>query len=132
MAQRIPCYICSNALIPRLMPRIHGEAIIIKRDIAIARRDVAGRPPLAITPETRICNNCNISIFQEIQILDNDPECLRLNVLSQTSSVSCLVCSGYNTHTLTPECRGYVFIKKEIYIPRRHICCNVHLDERSF
>lgn len=133
MAQRIPCYICPNALIPRLMPRIHGEANIIKRDIAIARRDAAGRPPLAVTPETRICNNCNISIFQEIQILDNDPDCLRLNVLSQTSSVSCLVCNGYNnTHTLTPECRAYVFIKKNIYIPRRHICCNAHLDERSF
>ena len=132
MAQRLPCYICPNALIPRVMPRIYGEANIIKRDIAIARRDEAGRPPLAITPETRICNNCNISINQEIQILENDPNCLRLNVLSQTSNVSCLVCNGYNnTHTLTPECRAHVFIKKNIYIPRRYICCNDHLDDKS-
>ena len=38
-----------------------------KRELAIARRDVANREPLEITEETRICVNCNISIIREIK-----------------------------------------------------------------
>ena len=133
MAQRIPCFICPQSLIPRVMVRIFGEENNVKCDIAITRRDEAGRPALGITPDTRICNNCNISITQEIHILQNDPNSMRLNVLSQTSSKTCLICNCQNdTHRLTSECRAYIFIKKNIYIPMRYVSCYNHLDERGF
>lgn len=133
MAQRIPCFICPNALIPRVMVHIHGEEHAIKRDIAINRRDEAGRPAINITPETRICNNCNRSINEEIRILENDPDCLRLNVYSRAYSQSCVLCNRQNDiHRLTLECRAYIFIKKNVYIPTRYLSCNDHLDERGF
>lgn len=116
------------------MVRIHGEGNIIKRDIAINRRDEARRPAVNITPDTRICNNCNISIDREIGMLENDPDCTRLNVLTLlVSSKCCLLCGReYDTHRLTLECRAYIFIKKNIFIPKRHVSCDNHLDERGF
>ena len=133
MAQRMPCFICPNSFRPQQMSRIHGDENLVKRDIALARRDEANRPAINITPETRICNICNMSISREIQALENDPDCLRLNLLTQTSSKTCLVCNRENdTHRLTRECRAFIFIKNNIYIPPRYVSCNDYLDERSF
>lgn len=80
-----------------------------------------------------MCNNCNISIHREIQTLQNDPQCLRLNILPQTSSATCLVCDGRNDiHRLTLECRVNIFVKRNMYVPNKYVCCNHHLDERGF
>ena len=43
MAQRMPCFICPNSLIPRVIVHIYGEENNLKRDIAIRRRDEAER-----------------------------------------------------------------------------------------
>ena len=133
MAQRMPCFICTNSLIPKVMVRIFGEKNNLKRDIAIRRRDEAERPAMIVTPETRICNNCNISITREMRVLDDDPNCLRLNVLSQTSSNTCLVCNHQNNlHLLTLECKTFIFIHKNIYVQKKTKSCYDHLDERGF
>ncbi|XP_058806543.1 uncharacterized protein LOC131672967 [Phymastichus coffea] len=130
---RHECYTCENRQIPRVMAFICGDENAIVCEIAIARRDENGRPPAEVTPDTRVCNNCIVTIRREIEILANDPQCLRLNVLSQTSSQTCLVCNGINDiHRLTLECRVDIFVKRNIYIPRTHVCCRLHLDERGW
>lgn len=130
---RIECYICNTRLIPRVMVRLGGvDNNILRQEIAINRRDQAGRPPIPIADESRICNNCNITILREIRMLQDDPQCMRLNVLSQTSSRSCLICNAENEiHRLTVRCRIDIFIKRNIYVPENHLCCNDHLDENG-
>jgi len=66
------------------MVKLIHEDNAIKREIAIDRRREAGKPTMEIVDEILICNNCNISICQELRILENDPSCVRLNILSQT------------------------------------------------
>ena len=87
MAQRgrIRCFICDNANIPRAMVSLSQDENDIKRQISITRREEQNRPAMNILPDTRICLNCNISVTREINILENDPQCLRLNVLTQTT-----------------------------------------------
>jgi len=58
----------------------------VKREISINRRRETDKSAIEIVNETQICNNCNILICQELRILENDPTCMRLNVLSQTLS----------------------------------------------
>lgn len=104
------------------------------REIAWIRRDEAGRPEAPITPDTRICNNCNIYQYSEkYECCRKNPNCLRLNVLSQTSSETCLVCCRSNDiHRLTSQCRVDIFVKRNIYVPIKYVCCNRHLDEKCF
>ena len=129
---RLNCFICNNLSNPQIMSRMGGENNALKRELAINRRDQAGRPAMEITNETRICNTCNFSICQEIRILENDPTCIRLNVLTQTSSHTCLICNApQNIHRLTLRCRIDIFVNKNIYIPENCLCCNRHLDDNK-
>lgn len=133
MAELIPCYICPAELIPQIMVRLFGENNAAKRDIAIRRRGNQGRDPLVINEQARICNNCNISIAEEIQNLANDPDCLRLNVLTQTRAGSCLICNERNgIHRMTLNCRIDIFLKRNIYIPEGTRCCLDHLNNDGF
>lgn len=65
-----------------------------KRKISIARRDNDNREAFEVSEATRIYNNCNISIIHEIGVMQQDPSCVRLNVLTQTSSHPCLICNN--------------------------------------
>ncbi|KAJ8688486.1 hypothetical protein QAD02_024281 [Eretmocerus hayati] len=124
----IPCYTCNAALAPRNMPRI-GEDIE-RREIAISRRDAAGRVPMQITEETRFCFNCNRSVTDEIRLLQNDPSAVRLNVLSQTSSQTCLICDGDNHLVrLSLKARVNIFLKRNIYASENTRSCRNHLDD---
>ena len=107
------CYVCDVLFPPRLTCHLEGEKNMLIRDIAVSRRDDLQRPPLIITPLTRLCKNCMRGIRQEINLLENDPLCVRLNVLTQTSSNDCLICNGVNNiHRLTLKCRVDVIGKK--------------------
>lgn len=129
---RIPCYICPNALYARVMVRLANVEDELVRDIAITRRLDNQRPEAPIDLETRICNNCNMSIRRELQIIQNDPNCSRFNVISQRASERCLVCLRRNEiHKLSLQARVHVFVKRNIYIPERYNCCNEHLDENG-
>lgn len=104
-----------------------------KREIAISRRDAAQRSPIEITDRTRICNNCNISIVNEIRILNEDPNALRLNILSQTSSHTCLICNGNNNLTrLTLKARVNIYLNRDIYTSKNVKSCLNHLDDQGF
>lgn len=133
MAYRIryPCFICDAVLIPRAMVRIDREEDALKREIARTRRDAGNRQPLDINDRTRLCNNCNISIVNEIDILQQDPQCLRLNVLTQTSSQTCLLreCNNnYNLQRLSVSCRVNIYLKRDIYVSENTKSCPEHLD----
>lgn len=128
---RLPCFVCDGALTPRVMARIDREEDILKREIAITRRDANNRQPLEINDRTRLCNNCNISITHEIQMLQQDPDCLRLNVLTQTSSQTCLLreCNnGNNLQRLNIACRVNIYLKRDIYVSENAKSCPEHLD----
>ncbi|KAL1501391.1 hypothetical protein ABEB36_006717 [Hypothenemus hampei] len=93
MANRIICYVCGASSSPRAMVRLFVLANEQKQEIAVRRRANLNRPPQIISDIDRICFNCNKSINSEIQDVANDPDCLRLNVLHQTDSSSCLFCN---------------------------------------
>lgn len=129
----VSCYICDRRFPPRNLMRIDGEENAHKREISIRRRDENNMPPLDVSPNTRICLNCSVSILNEIQIIEHDPSCLRVNVLSQSRSSSCIICNGVgNLHRLSSDCKAYVFVKKNIYIPEGVKSCEHHLDDRGY
>lgn len=65
------------------MNRINAFENAEKREIAIFRRLEANNPFLEVNDNTRICNQCNISIGNEIRILAADPASMRLNIVRQ-------------------------------------------------
>lgn len=132
MEQLIPCYICPAAQRPQTMVRLLGENNAARRDIAIRRRANQGRDPLVINVGSRICNNCNRSIAEEIIILANDPVCLRLNVLTQASNVTCLICNGReDLNRLTLNFRIDIYLKRNIYVLEDTRCCPGHLTDEG-
>lgn len=127
------CYICDERFPPRTMSRIDGEENAAKMGTAVQRRDTFNRPPLEVTNLTRICINCNQSVREEIQAIEEDPGRLRLNVLTQTRNGTCLICNAEgDLHRLSIECKANVFISKDIYIPQNVKSCRHHLDDRGF
>lgn len=127
------CYVCDRALPRQQMARFDGAEHEHRREIAITRRDAEGRIPLPVTDLTRLCLNCNRSILDEIAILEENPDCLRLNILRQTRNATCLFCNAdANLHRLTVECRVDVFVQRNIFIPDLVKSCRHHLDNRGF
>ncbi|KYN50167.1 hypothetical protein ALC62_01022 [Cyphomyrmex costatus] len=127
------CYICDRRFPRRTMSCIDGEENDAKLNIAVQRRNAFNRCALEVTDLTRICINCNQSIRQEIQAIEEDPGRLRLNVLSQTRNGTCLICNAeVDLHRLSIECKANVFICRNIYIPENVKSCQYHLDGRGF
>lgn len=115
------------------MRRIDGNDNAAKRDIVTFRRDMAGRPALEVTERTRLCVNCNRYILEEIDLLERDPTCMRINVLSQTRSATCLICNQeHDVHRLSLQAQVNIFITSDIYIPSNVRCCQNHLDGKGF
>jgi len=101
----LPCFVCDVRLIPRVMARIGGENNLVRQEIAIARRENAGRQIQLIGNETCLCNNYNIGILREIQILEENPQSLRLNVITQIAHQTCLIYNAREEiHRLSLEC----------------------------
>lgn len=115
-------------------PGIHifGEENAVKQQVAIIRRANNGGVPAVIDENSRICAPCNISIVQELELLENDPDCLRINVLTQASSHSCCICGAVqNIHRLSQGCRAQIFIKRNIYATENTRACRQHLDRKG-
>lgn len=129
----VSCYVCDRRFVPRAMAHIHLDEDAHKREISIGRREANNLPPLDVSPNTKICVNCNQSILNEINLIEQDPTCLRINVLTQSSSSSCLICNrSVNLTRLSSDCRAFVFIKKDIFIPDGVRSCENHLDEHNY
>ncbi|KAL1488613.1 hypothetical protein ABEB36_014416 [Hypothenemus hampei] len=126
MANRIICYVCGASSSPRAMVRLFVLANEQKQEIAVRRRANLNRPPQIISDIDRICFNCNKSINSEIQDVANDPDCLRLNVLHQTDSSSCLFCNRVeDTSRFSIHCRVKIFVARNIFVPDSCRCCEV-------
>lgn len=111
---------------------MNGEENANKRQIAITRRDELNHPPEALNENSRICINCNRLIIQEMNMMDADPTCLRLNVVRQTASQTCIICNNPNdVQRLSLQCRLQVFIQRNIYIPDNVRSCAHHLDNNG-
>ncbi|EZA52958.1 hypothetical protein X777_07635 [Ooceraea biroi] len=109
-SNRLQCYVCDAIVRPGQLARIDGDDNLIKREIAIMRRDANNRVPLDIADLTRLCVNCNRSLA-----IERDPTCLRLNVLTQTSSHTCMICNQYaNIQRLSVE--PYVIRGHQLHI----------------
>lgn len=129
---QLHCYVCDRRFNGRQLVYINGNENIIKRQIAITRRDELNHPALALNDESRLCANCNRSILNEIALLDADPTCLRLNVLTQTANNTCVICNAQNNvHRLSIKCRVNVYIERNIYVPLNVRSCQHHLDENG-
>lgn len=129
----IECFVCGIHLMPRVMRRIDGIDDEHKREIAVRSTEGLGRPPAEVDGDSRICINCNRLIEGEIRDLENDPDCLRLNVLKQTRNATCFICNAFEiVNRLSTECRVQVFVDTNIYIPESARCCPLHLDEQGF
>lgn len=116
----------------RQMARLNGIDNALKRDIAIDRRENQRRPPQDIHDHTRICAPCNISIVREIREMENDPHCLKMNVLTQASSHLCLICDeAYDIIRLPLHSRVDVFLRMHVYVRNGTRCCPHHLDENG-
>lgn len=131
--QRLICYVCDNRFVPRKIVRIFGKENASKCEIAIRRREGFNRAPLQVTPETRIRFNCHQNILREIAVMEANPMCLRLNVLTQTRSSSCFICNAvHNIRRISSESKADIFIQYDIFVPENVRSCEVHLDERGF
>lgn len=129
----LTCFVCDGRFQARQMRRIGGDDNAAKRDIAIFRRDMAGRLAVEVTDRTRLCVNCNRYILEEIDILERDPICMRINVLSQTRNASCLICNqDHDVQRLSLQARVNIFITSDIYIPSNVRSCQNHLDGKKF
>lgn len=127
-----PCFVCNLALPLRQLSRLDGDANINKREIAMARRNVIDLPPLEMDDLARLCINCNRSIIEEIRAIELDPACMRLNVLTQTSSHTCFICGAIaDLRRLTLEARVKIFVNRDIYIPKGVRSCQQHLDDEA-
>lgn len=126
------CYVCNRQFNQRQLALMNGDVNADKRQLAIIRRDDHGHPPLALDENSRLCVNCNRLIIEEMALIEADPSCLRLNVLTQTASRSCVICNQPNDiNRLSIECRIQVFIKRNIFIPENVRSCQHHLDQKG-
>lgn len=66
---------------------IEFAAMFAVAEITILRRHGLGSEPIDIGAESRLCFNSNLSIEGEIQQINRDPACLRLNIITQTEIV---------------------------------------------
>lgn len=112
------------------MKKLDGDNNENKRQIAIRFRQDLRRPIEELRNESRLCMTCFRLFESEIDMQD-DPTCIRLNVLKQSDMITCLICNANNNvHRLSPVAR--VFISVNVYIPDEVRSCPHHLAENDF
>ena len=105
------------------MVRISEELNAQKCQIAILHRGNLNHPSQEIQDNTRICVSCNRSINAKREVEQNE-ECLRLNVMKQKRHGSCIFCDRLEDFVrLSAECKVNIFIIKNIYVPESAHCC---------
>lgn len=132
-ANRVSCYVCEQNFIRRLtIPLNRGDNVDLFQ-IAIYRREAAGNPQIDIFDDTRVCFNCHNALINDFNQMENNPNCLRLNVLGPVRSRSCIICNAHqNVHRITLACRVNIFVVSNIYVPDFLRICGHHLDHHGF
>lgn len=134
LAVRIRCYVCNRDSAPQATVFLNRDEQENNRQIAIVRRGTNNLPAAVFNNDnSRICRPCHLSIINEIRILNDDPTALRLNVLTQTASESCLICNAVqNVHRLSIQSRTDIFLATNIYVPENVRSCAHHLDDNGY
>ncbi|CAH1103874.1 unnamed protein product [Psylliodes chrysocephalus] len=109
-ANRISCYVCNRHFQLRLTIRLDEDNNIDVLNIANFRRQAAGHPA-------------------ELRNIENDPNCLRLNVLIPHSVRGGIICNAQvNIRKLLAVCRANIFLVSNIYVPEYLKICDIHLN----
>ena len=126
------CFICEMVGNPRQMP-ILRENDIQKVNIAQRRREELLLPQIDVNINSRLCVNCNLSIIDEIQAYEDDPDPTILILPLKFNIRHCLVCNNdANIQNFSSEARTKIFVRKGIYIPSICKVCHVYLDANGF
>lgn len=129
----IQCYTCNANFNRQQMAILYEANNELKMELARDRRQREGFPEQEIEMQSRICLNCNRSIINEIEQIQHDPRCVRINVLKQTRRQSCLICDAIdNLHRLSVSSRTKIYIAQNIYIPNGTRSCAQHLDNNGY
>ncbi|KAJ8671059.1 hypothetical protein QAD02_002318 [Eretmocerus hayati] len=100
----LTCFIYEGRFPLQNMSRIDGDQNVHECEIAINRREGFDRPALGITSLTRLCFVRNRCILQEIRTVQENPLCVRLNVLARKRTSSCFICDARdNIHRISVE-----------------------------
>ena len=83
---RIPCYICEQTCVMRVMKRINIFQQQ-KIQLCITHREDLKKPPADINVNSRICINCNNILNAAKEDLEHEQDCLRLNILKKTRNL---------------------------------------------
>lgn len=109
------------------MAHLNGNDDVERLEIAIQRR---GNVVVPVDGSTRICLNCNRSILNEIDEIETNPACSRLNVVRQRHNRACVVCGHIqNVAPMSVHCRAKIFKDNDIFIPAGVRICQNHLNE---
>lgn len=133
MPQRLRCYVCNDLFNSRTMRLIHNFNNDQKTEIALRYRQELNNPVLEINAASRVCINCDNLLNHDVQALNN-PESLRLKVIKQRSTDSCMICNNIQNllQLLSVEARVQIYVDTNIYIPARSQICPQHLDDSGF
>lgn len=129
---RINCFICDVAAIPRTMSRLIGDANEPKRLIAVRFRNNLRREHAEFNENSRVCIACLAILNQEIR-LQNDPSCTRLNILRVVRNNACFIChNNVGMQRLSQKCKVDIFVRMNIYVPDYARCCPQHIDNEGY
>lgn len=133
MAQRVRCYVCNYLYSRATMRLIHNFNNDQKTEIASMYRQELNFPALDINAASRVCINCDNLINQDIEALQK-PEHLRLHVIKQRSTDSCMICNHVQNgmQHLSIKARVQIYIDTNIYVPHRSRTCPQHLDDSGY
>lgn len=84
---QLHCYTCSKLFPIKNLARIDADENIIKRQIAIARRNEFNYPPLQLM--IRLCLNCNRFISDEVAMLEENPSSIKRRFVSNSKCELC-------------------------------------------
>ena len=88
---------------------------------------------LVINDHLRVCFKCDLLLTRYEEALQN-PKSLRLNVLRQRSTETCMICNRLNNdlHRFSIQAHVNIYLDRNIYVPQATRICLQHLDEAVF
>ena len=113
-----------NELFARGTMRIMVNFNDQKTDIAKRYSKELNHLPAEINNDSRVCFGCDTLINRDLEIMQN-PHSLRLNVIRQRSTDTCMICNYLNNvlKRLSIEARVEIYKDMNIFIPNSSRVC---------
>lgn len=127
---RPACYTCNRRMIQREIRTFDDDMM---KDMGLIYRDRNELPPSPLLPDSRLCFKCERAIQAEIELLEQNPDAIRMNIISRPNRHSCLVCNlRDNVIQISEECRVHIYVNRNIFVPEGAQSCINHLDDKGF